>query len=67
MAEPPERAACVLVTADLCANMVAVPGPYQGFSAFSDEPTPNKETSQTHLEEQKPSRQLSASPISQTT
>lgn len=48
-----ERAAHIPVTADLHPNPVAFPDPYLESAALSCEPNPNKQTSQTHLEEQK--------------
>lgn len=48
-----ERGARIPVTADLHPNPVAFPDPYLELSALSCEPNPNKQTSRTHLEEQK--------------
>ena len=48
-----EKAGHVPVTADLHPNPVAFPDPYFELSALSHEPNPNKQTSRTHLEEQK--------------
>ena len=48
-----ERAARIPVTADLHPHPVAFPDPCLELSALSCEPNPNKQTSRTHLEEQK--------------